>query len=121
MIATPAPSYTVKDACDDYLAWFRDNRKSVEATEATVNAHILPAFLNRTVASLTGEDIKLWLDKLAWSRARKRTRKGKAQMHKTQPENLTDEQRDETKRARRATANCIMAVEGDFEQGIRGR
>lgn len=110
MIATPAPSCTVKDACDDYLAWFRDNRKSVEATEATVNAHILPAFLNRTVASLTGEDIKLWLDKLAWSRARKRTRKGKAQMHKTQPENLTDEQRDETKRARRATANRIMAV-----------
>jgi integrase len=106
----PPPAYTVKDACAEYLSWFRDNRKSIEATEATIKAHILPAFTDRTVASLTAEDIKAWRDRLARGHARKRTRKGKAQAHKDQSDELTDEQRDEAKRARRATANRILAV-----------
>ena len=106
----PAPSYTVKDACDDYLAWFREHRKSIDATEATIKAHIVPAFVERTVASLTAEDIKAWRDKLARQHARKRTRKGKLQAHRKEVEAPTDEQRDEAKRARRATANRILAV-----------
>jgi integrase len=106
----PAPSYAVRDACDDYLEWFRDNRKSIDATQAAIDAHIRPAFADRTVASLTAEDIKAWRDKLARGHARKRTRKGKAQAHKEQCDELTDEQREETKRARRATANRILAV-----------
>lgn len=106
----PAPSYTVKDACDDYLAWFREHRKSIDATEATIKAHIVPAFVGRTVASLTAEDIKAWRDSLVRQHARRRTRKGKAQAHREELEAPTDEQRDEAKRARRATANRILAV-----------
>lgn len=107
----PAPSYTVRDATTDYLTWFRDNRKSVDATEATINAHILPALGDRAIASLTAEDIKAWRDKLARAHARKRTSKGRAQAHKSHDDDeLTPEQRDEAKRARRATANRILAV-----------
>jgi hypothetical protein len=40
----PAPSYTVSDAIDDYVSWFKDHRKSLDATEATIDAHIRPAF-----------------------------------------------------------------------------
>ena len=39
----PAPPYTVTEATEDYLAWFRDHRKSVETTNATIEAHIKPA------------------------------------------------------------------------------
>jgi integrase len=106
----PAPSYTVADAIDDYVAWFKDHRKSVDATEATIDAHIRPAFEGRTVASLTAEDLKAWRDKLARQHARKRTRKGKKQAHRVEAEEMTEEARDEAKRARRATANRILAV-----------
>jgi len=106
----PAPSYTVANAIDDYLTWFREHRKSIDATEATIEAHIRPAFDGRTLASLTAEDLKAWRDKVARQRARKRTRKGKAQAHRAEAEELSDEQRDEAKRARRATANRVLAV-----------
>jgi integrase len=106
----PTPSYTVASAIDDYLAWFKEHRKSVEATEATIKAHIRPALGDRTVASLTSDDLKAWRDRLARQRARKRTRKGKEQAHKREAEAPTDEQREEAKRARRATANRILAV-----------
>jgi integrase len=65
---------------------------------------------DRTVASLTAEDLKTWRDKLARQSARKRTRKGKKQEHKADQDEMTDEERDEAKRARRATANRILAV-----------
>jgi integrase len=106
----PAPSYTVANAIDDYLAWFGEHRKSVEATEATIKAHIRPSLGDCTVASLTSDDLKAWRDRLARQRARKRTRKGKEQAHKKEAEAPTDEQREEAKRARRATANRILAV-----------
>jgi integrase len=106
----PAPAYTVNEACDDYLAWFRENRKSIDTTEAAIDAHIRPAFADRAVASITAEDIKAWRDKLARGHARKRTRKGAAQAHKVQSDEVTDQQRDEARRARRATANRVMAV-----------
>lgn len=106
----PTPSYTVASAIDDYLAWFRENRKSVDATEATIEAHIRPAFVDRVVASLTAQELKAWRDRLARQSARKRTRRGKAQAHKAAKDEITDDQRDEAKRARRATANRILAV-----------
>ena len=67
-------------------------------------------FRDRAVESLTAEDVKAWRDKLAREHARKRTRRGKAQAHKIHADEITEEQRDEAKRARRATANRILAV-----------
>jgi len=106
----PAPSYTVAKALDDYLAWFREHRKSIQETEASIEAHIRPAFVDRTVASLTAEDLKAWRDKLARQSARKRTRKGKKQAHRAAPEAMTDDERDEAKRARRASANRVLGT-----------
>jgi len=106
----PAPAYTVAQAIDDYLAWFREHRKSVDTTEASIEAHIRPALGERTVASLTAEDLKAWRDNLPRQSARKRTRRGKTQAHKPDAEALSDEEREEAKRARRATANRILAV-----------
>jgi hypothetical protein len=54
---------------------FRDNRKSVDTTEATIAAHILPGFADRTVDSLTAENIKAWRDKLARAHSRKRAQR----------------------------------------------
>src|SRR5215831_9411524 len=56
----PAPSYTVATAIDDYLAWFREHRKSVKETEAAIEAHIRPALKDHAVASLTAKDLKAW-------------------------------------------------------------
>jgi integrase len=106
----PAPSYTVAKALDDYLAWFREHRKSVTETEASIEAHIRPAFLDRTVASLTTEDLKSWRDRLARQSARKRTRKGRKQAHKVAPEEVTEEERDEARRARKASANRVLST-----------
>ena len=106
----PISSYTVADAAKDYLAWFAENRKSLETTEATISAHILPALGGRPVASLTAEDIKSWRDHVARQRARRRTGRGRAQGHKRDLSTATDEEREEAKRARRATANRILAV-----------
>jgi integrase len=106
----PAPAYTVSQAIDDYLLWFREHRKSVAATEATTRAHIRPAFADRTVASLTSEELRAWRDRLARQKARKRTQMGKQQAHKTDAEAASNEQREEAKRARRATANRVLSV-----------
>lgn len=104
----PAPSYTVGQALDDYLVWFREHRKSVEETEASIEAHIRPELGERPVASLTATELKAWRDKLARQKARKRTGIGKAQGHKKDRE--SSEEREEAKRARRATVNRILAV-----------
>lgn len=104
----PTPSYTVSQAIDDYLAWFREHRKSVEETESTIEAHIRPALADRPVASLTASELKAWRDALARQRARKRTKKGKKQAHKA--ERVAPEDRVEVMRARRASANRILAV-----------
>jgi integrase len=103
----PAPDYTVSRACDEYLAWFEDHRKSVDATKATIEAHIRPALGDAVVATLSAEEIKGWRDKLAKQRARKRTGRGKAIAHRTAAE---DEDPEEARRARRATANRVLAV-----------
>jgi len=106
----PAPAYTVGEAIDDYMAWYRENRKAVEATEATIRAHIRPALGKRPVAELTAAELKEWRDRLARAMARRRTARGKAQEHKRERAQATDDERAEAKRARRATANRILAV-----------
>jgi integrase len=106
--AKPTPALTVSEATATYLAWYREHRKAVEATEATINAHILPALGDRPVAALTSTELKAWRDRLARLKARKRTGRGKAQGHKADAQSA--EEREEAKRARRATANRILAV-----------
>jgi integrase len=106
----PKTAYTVGDAIDDYLSWYRENRKAIEAAEATIKAHIRPALGHRPVSELTSTELKEWRDKLARAKARRRTARGKAQEHKRERYKATDEEKAEAKRARQATANRILAV-----------
>lgn len=96
---------TVKQAAEHYLEWFRAHKKSAYSTEATIKAHILPNFGDHEVASLTADELKKWLRKLAEQPARLRTpRDVSKQAHREKPST------DEEKRARRASANRVFTV-----------
>jgi integrase len=99
-----AGPYSVGDATRDYLAWYRDHRKALVATETTVNAHILPAFGKTEVARLTTAAIGKWLTGLANAPARLRSRKGKPIKHRAAPADA------DAKRCRKATANRILSI-----------
>jgi integrase len=95
--ATYVP-YTVKQASEDYMAWFKGERKSATATEQTINAHILPQFGDRRVDSLTTEELNRWKQKLVTSPIRRR---GKLIEVPDDPEAI---------RKRKASANRILTV-----------
>ena len=96
---------TVKKAADDYLDWFRSHRKGVAMAESAIRTHILPAFGDRTIASLTSAELRAWLDKLATKPARLRTSKFASKANIRAAPKTGDE-----KRARRASTNRIYTV-----------
>ena len=96
---------TVRQAADDYLTWFRAQRKGVAMAESAIRAHILPAFGERPVASLKAKELSDWRDRVSTTPARLRTSK----FAKTANVRAAPKSNDE-KRARRATANRILAV-----------
>jgi integrase len=96
---------TVQQATDEYLAWFRAQRKGVTMAESAIRAHILPAFGPRPVASIKTKEISDWLDRVATKPARLRT----SRFSKTLNLRAAPKSGDE-KRARRATANRILSV-----------
>jgi len=96
---------TVGKASERYLEWFRVARKGVYSTEVTIRAHILPAFQEREIATITSDELKRWLRKLAEQPGRLRTRKGaRKQVHREAPATV------EERRARRASANRVFTV-----------
>lgn len=103
-IATIGKPVTVSDAAKSYLAWYREHRKAYQETEATVNAHILPAFGDRLVRDLRTPEIRAWLDRIGTKAARKRTAIGRKQQFRDRPAT------DEAKRARKSTANRVLTV-----------
>jgi integrase len=97
--------HTVAAAADDYMAWFRQNRKSIKETENAIDAHIRPTLGNRQLATLRAPDLRKWLENIAEKPARLRGGKQTVQRkHKAAP--TTEDER----RARRATANRILNV-----------
>lgn len=97
--------FTVKEAADHYLAWYREHRRAIRETEHAVNVHILPALGGRRVAELTAPQIRAWLEKLATRPARVRSgRFAKKQSYRPAPQTA------EEKRARRATANRVFNI-----------
>jgi integrase len=95
---------TVGEAAAHYLEWYREHRKAMDETTATIDAHILPTFGSKALADIKSLELKKWRDKLATRPPRRRTRLGRAQKHGEKP------QTDEEKRARKATANRILTV-----------
>lgn len=91
--------YTVSDALDDYLEWFRGHRKSVRDTELTVETHIRPALGKHEVGKLTARHIRRWMQGILESPRKVR---GK--------EYPIDQGDPEAVRKRKATVNRILTV-----------
>jgi integrase len=100
--------YTVKNAVEDYLIDFKANgKKSLYATETQINAHILPAFGDKIVSTLTFKQLSAWKNKLATTDKRARSSKKLKQEQKYVADNKDD---GEYQRRRRATANRIITI-----------
>jgi integrase len=100
-----AGPYTVANAVDDYLDWFRiTGRKSVKETNASIKAFILPQLGSDEIVSLTAARLRQWHADIAAAPPRLRTRPGHEQ-------NVRDTSNDpEASRRRRASANRILTV-----------
>jgi hypothetical protein len=96
--------FTVNDAVDHYLPWFRAHRKGIDTTERIINVHIRPTFGDALVSALKKKTITDWHSKIATTPARKRTKTGKPQAYQAAPKT------EDAKRARRATANRALTV-----------
>jgi len=115
-------SYTVEKAMKDYLDdRRRRGMKSIGRTECAVKAHILPALGGIEVSKLSRDDIESWLNILAKSPKRVRTKNPNSPIPK--PRNFKNPRKpkpvlvppappmtDEEKRARKDTANRILTI-----------
>jgi len=101
---TMAKPFTVYDAVQHYLAWYKEHRKAYVETNLTINAHILPYFGHQLISDLKTQDIKKWHHTLAMQPPRKRTARALEQQYRT----ISDDPAH--KRSRKATANRILTV-----------
>ncbi len=63
IIESSAPcqkNMTVGDAIDQYLIWYKLNRKAYAETASTIEAHIRPSLGSRLIADLTTRENKQW-------------------------------------------------------------
>lgn len=95
---------TVRQAAENYLAWFKDHRKAYKETYLNIHAHILPTFGDTLVSELKTAPIRAWLNKLAATPARKRTGKGRKMAFRDAPKSDSD------KRARKSSANRSLTI-----------
>lgn len=95
---------TVADAMSDYLAWLETNRRSSNDARKRSEAFILPELGEIEVEDLTTERLAKWHAGLAAMAPRLRTRKGKAQQHRT------IDKSDEGRRRRRSSANRVLTI-----------
>ena len=104
-----APDYTVRRCVAEYLEWMEAKRKSASDARSRADALILPTLGNVPCADLSKEQIEAWLNVVAKSPARLRSKKT--------AEGVVERQRfkeaphdDEAKRKRRATANRTLTI-----------
>jgi integrase len=117
--------FTVADAVDEYLTWFRLHRKSAKATETTLKAHVVPEFGRTLVADLTTREIARWHERLATAAPRRRkltpgSKRAKAAARKlarepspapaTPPPAPAAPPTPDELRARKASANRVLSV-----------
>jgi len=97
--------YTVNRATTDYMKWFRDNRKSANETQRSIDAFILPPLGKVEARALTTAQIRSWLSELANSPPRIRSIKG------GKPKFREFDAKDaEARRKRQSTANRVLTV-----------
>ena len=96
---------TIKDIWKSYEEdAIRRGMKSVDQTRCTVEAHILPALGSVQVEKLTQVRIERWHSELSLTAARLRSRKGAEPVFRPEPKT------DDEKRARRESANRVLAI-----------
>ena len=97
--------YTVADAIEDYrLDYRRRGGKAEERVVSAADVHILPTFGAEPLSKLTKRKIESWLQGVAESRPKLRTRSGEQPRFRTSA-NTVDQQR-----SRKATANRVLTV-----------
>ncbi len=102
-VATGKP-LTVLEAANHYMAWYREHRRAVRATENVLNTHVLPQWGDVLLMDLKTKDIRRWHEKLAATPARKRSGNGEKQAYRKKAESADE------KRSRKSTANRILTV-----------
>ena len=105
----PVPAYTVRRCIAEYLEWMEAKRKSASDTRSRADALILPTLGDIACADLSKEQIDRWLNAVAKSPARIRSKKTaegavERQRFKEAPQD------DEARRKRRATANRTLTI-----------
>ncbi|HEY1260557.1 MAG TPA: site-specific integrase [Stellaceae bacterium] len=98
--------YTVRRCVEEYLGWLDRNRKSARDARYRAEALILPKLGDETCAELTADKIRRWRDELADQAPRLRTGKKQAE----QRYRAIDENDDEARRRRKATANRTLTI-----------
>jgi integrase len=96
-------SYTVAQCMADYVGWYSAHRKALDRTQDAIEAHILPAFEKRQVASLTARQIREWHQGIAKTPARLRSAAGAAPKWR-------EVQGPEGERKRKASANRVLTI-----------
>ena len=102
-----AQSYTIADACQDYLEWFAVHRKSLRRTRNMIDSDILPYLGDVKLVDLTTGikgHIEAWHRGIALSPAKIRTPMGTPQRYRDDTDN------PDAPRRRKITANRILAV-----------
>ena len=92
-------TYTVQDAVDDYLDWFKAHRKSYTRTKQSIDAHIIPVLGKKDIKNLTTREIRKWHEKVAISPIRRSGSKIVREVDTDDPEAV---------RKRRSTANRVL-------------
>jgi integrase len=100
-----AGPYTIRDAVEEYLAWYETERKSGRDARRRAEALIIPQLGDQRCEALTAGALNLWRNNLAALPPRARTRKDAKQNYRKF--NASDA---EAVRARRATVNRLWGV-----------
>ena len=98
---------TVNKATERYLEWFKAHHKAAgyATAESYIRVHVLPTFGEREIDTITADEIGAWLNKLAITPGRLRSKKtSKKVTFRAKPTT------DDEKRSRKATANRIYTT-----------
>jgi integrase len=113
----PAPgAFTVRDACEAYLAELAAHGKTAADTRTQFEALIYPVLGDIKVAALTADQLRSWQNDLAQTPARVRTAPGQPQQYRKDngdPE-ASRRRRSSTNRVR---TNLVAALNFAFENG----
>lgn len=106
----PTKPHTVKEAIGDYIDWLKSHRKSGQDAEYRANALIVPELGKIEVSKLTAKQIRDWMQKIASTPPRARTKSGQEQRFRTIKEDATADEQLEDLRKRRAATNRVLTT-----------